>query len=43
MRNFEKIEEIKTGHTALKMKCFCGMPLIFFEGRVIIDLWVRTN
>lgn len=40
---FEKIEEIKTGHTALKMKCFYGMPLIFFEWRVIIDLRVRTN
>ena len=40
---FEKIEEIETGHTALKMKCFCGMPLIFFEWRVIIDLRVRTN
>jgi len=25
------------------MKCFCGMPLIFFEWRVIIDLRVRTN
>jgi len=25
------------------MKCFCGMPLIFSEWRVIIDLWVRTN
>ena len=43
MRNFEKFEEIKTGHTALKMKCFCGMPLIFFEWRAIIDLQVRTN
>ena len=40
---FEKIEEIETGHTALKMKCFCGMPLIFFEWRAIIDLRVRTN
>ena len=40
---FEKFEEIETGHTALKMKCFCGMPLIFFEWRVIIDLRVRTN
>lgn len=40
---FEKFEGIKTGHTALKMKCFCGMPLIFFEWRVIIDLRVRMN
>ena len=40
---FEKTEEIETGHTALKMKCFCGMPLIFFEWRAIIDLRVRTN
>ena len=43
MRNFEKFEEIETGHTALKMKCFYGMPLIFFEWRAIIDLQVRTN
>ena len=32
MRTFEKFEEIKTGHTALKMKRFCGMPLIFLNG-----------